>query len=393
MMEKKLYYVLLTGSKNNAGDFLIKYRAKQLFHAIRPDRELVDVDAWKERDGQMLQVFNGAQAVILMGGPALVPDMYPKVYKVLGNIDDIKVPIVTMAVGWRAFPGEWPQTYSYKFNQQSLKLLKRIESSGYQSSVRDYHTLNVLLHHGFHSFVMTGCAALNDLNFIGKSYSKKPEINKVAFSLGVAFTKNKEHEEGFKKLAIGLRDKYTDKQFDVVFHHSLNEATFHEAYKRRSFQRPSRFFEKHVEFTKWLEDHGITYTDISGSADNLVHYYSQVDLHVGYRVHAHIFMSSVNRLSLLISEDGRGKAQRDVLNGLVLDSEFLRSIDIRHSRFIKSLMKLKLVKKAFVNRFIAEDVLVNLAYEESTDFERIKRTRIIIDSLHEKMKVFLKQLP
>lgn len=392
-MEKKPYYVLLTGSKNNAGDFLIKYRAKQLFTTLRPDRELVDVDAWRERDDHLLTTFNGAQAVILMGGPALVPNLYPSIYKVLGNIDDIKVPILTMAVGWRAFPGEWPQTYSYDFTEQSLKLLKRIEASGYQSGVRDYHTLNALLHKGFHSFVMTGCAALNDLDFIGKTYPSNPVVNKVAFSLGVAFTRNKEHEEGFKKLATGLRDKYKNKQFDVAFHHSLDEIRFHEAYKRRSKGRPSHFYERHVEFTQWLQQEGISFTDISGSAENLINYYNKVDLHVGYRVHAHIYMSSVNRLSVLISEDGRGKAQRDVMNGLVLDSEFLRSIDIRHSRLIKSLMRLKLVKKAFVNRFIAEDVLANLSYEESTNFDRIKRTRMMIDSLHIKMKAFLKQLP
>jgi Polysaccharide pyruvyl transferase len=392
-MENKPYYVLLTGSKNNAGDFLIKYRAKQLFQVIRPDRNLVDIDAWKERDDQILKTFNEAQAIILMGGPALVPDMYPRVYNVLGDIDDIKVPIVTMAVGWRAFPGEWAQTYGYTFSEPSLKLLKRIESSGFQSGVRDYHTLNVLLHNGFRSFVMTGCAALNDLDFIGKLYPEKPVVNKVAFSLGVAFTRNEEHAAAFKKIATGLRDKYKSKQFDVAFHHSLDEAKFHEAYKRRSKGRPSHFYERHVEFTRWLQREGISFTDISGSAENLINYYNQVDLHVGYRVHAHIYMSSVNRLSLLISEDGRGKAQRDVMNGLVLDSEFLRSIDIRHSWFIKRLMKLKLVKKAFVNRFIAEDVLANLSYEESTDFDRIKRTRAMIDSLHIKMTSFLKQLP
>lgn len=392
-MSKKPYYVLLTGGKNNAGDFLIKYRATQLFRKLRADRDLVDVDAWKDRDDQVLATFNGAQAVILMGGPALVPDMYERVYKVLGNIEDIKVPIVTMAVGWREFPGEWPQTHSYKFSDASLKLLKRIETSGYQSSVRDYHTLNVLLHNGFHSFVMTGCAALNDLDFIGKPYPEKPIVNKVAFSLGVAFTRKVEHEESFKKLTVGLRDKYKNKQFDVAFHHSLNEDKFHEAYKRRSKGRPSQFFERHVEFSQWLRQEGISFTDISGSAESLINYYNQVDLHVGYRVHAHIYMCSVNKLSMLISEDGRGKAQRDVLNGLVLDSEFLRAIDIRHSRLVKSLMKLKLVKKAFVNRFIAEDVLANLGYEEATDFDRIKRSRMMIDSLHVKMRCFINQLP
>jgi len=30
----KDHYGILTGSKNNAGDFLIKYRAKQLFAAL-----------------------------------------------------------------------------------------------------------------------------------------------------------------------------------------------------------------------------------------------------------------------------------------------------------------------------------------------------------------------
>lgn len=46
----KDYYVILTGSKNNAGDFLIKYRAKKLFAALRSDREIVDLDAWKPFD-------------------------------------------------------------------------------------------------------------------------------------------------------------------------------------------------------------------------------------------------------------------------------------------------------------------------------------------------------
>lgn len=40
------YYVILTGSKNNAGNFLIKHRAKKLFTALRNDRKLVDLDAW-----------------------------------------------------------------------------------------------------------------------------------------------------------------------------------------------------------------------------------------------------------------------------------------------------------------------------------------------------------
>ena len=125
----------------------------------------------------------------------------------------------------------------------------------------------------------------------------------------------------------------------------------------------------------------------------MINYYNQVDLHIGYRVHAHIYMSSINKLSILISEDGRGKAQRDAIGGLVLDSEFLRAGDPKSSLLVKGLTELKLMKKGLVNRFITEDVLTNLAYEEKSNFNRVKRTRSMIDSLHDQMKSFMKQLP
>jgi hypothetical protein len=386
-MEKKPYYVLITGSKNNAGDYLIKHRAFQLFKVHRPDRELIDIDAWKQRDENILEVFNQSQAIILTGGPALRPKMYPDIYKVLGNLDDIKVPIITMAIGWRAFPGEWLQTHSYKFSSQSLKLLKRIESSGYQSSVRDYHSLNVLLREGFHSFNMTGCAALYDLDTIGKPYPP-PNIRRVAFSLGIAFATDGQHERNFKKLILGLRDKYRDQQFDVAFHHSLDKTQFLKVYENKT-----TFYQKHVEFSQWLKSENISYTDISGSAETMINYYNKVDLHVGYRVHAHIYMSSVNKFSILIAEDGRGKAQRDAMSGLVLDSEFLQAGDPKSSLFSKSLIELKIMKRELVNKFITEDVLKNLEYEEKSGFNRVMRTRAMIDSLYAQMKSFIQQLP
>lgn len=387
-MEKKPYYVLITGSKNNAGDYLIKYRAKQLFEALRPDRELVDVDAWKERDDKLLEVFNSAQAVILTGGPSLQRRMYPNIYKVLGNIDDIKVPILAMAIGWRAFPGEWLQTHSYRFSEETTKLLRRIESSGYASSVRDYHSLNALLHQGFKSFSMTGCAALYDLDYVGKSYSSSNEIKRVAFSLGVAFAKDRDHEKNFKKLIVGLRNKFQGEKFDVVFHHSLDREHFHKVYNRQD-----DFFDKHEKFAKWLTSEGISYTDISGSAETMMNYYNLVDLHIGYRVHAHIYMSSVNKLSILIAEDGRGKAQRDAISGLVIDSEFLQAGDPKSSLLSKGLTELKIMKKELVNKFVTEDVLENLTYEEKSAFNRVKRTRSMIDSLFGQMKSFIQQLP
>ena len=74
-------YVILTGSKNNAGDYLIKYRAKQLFSDLRPDRKIIDINGWEQLNTEKLAIINQSKALILMGGPALVKNMVPKAYQ------------------------------------------------------------------------------------------------------------------------------------------------------------------------------------------------------------------------------------------------------------------------------------------------------------------------
>ena len=141
---KKDYYVILTGSKNNAGDYLIKYRAKNLFAAERNDRNIVDINGWEKINNDTLDIINNSQALFLMGGPALQKNMYPNVYRLTDNIDDISVPVITMGIGWYDKRGRWEDTYKYPISTNSKKLLNKIASSNFISSVRDYHTLNAL---------------------------------------------------------------------------------------------------------------------------------------------------------------------------------------------------------------------------------------------------------
>ncbi|MBD3840054.1 MAG: polysaccharide pyruvyl transferase family protein, partial [Epsilonproteobacteria bacterium] len=128
----KNQFTILTGSKKNAGDFLIKYRAKQLFKKLKPDREIVDFNAWEEFDEEKLKVVNESKALILLGGPSLQKNMRPNIYKMRKNLDDIKVPIVSMGIGWKSISGNWSDTYNYSLTQDSMELLERINNSGYQ---------------------------------------------------------------------------------------------------------------------------------------------------------------------------------------------------------------------------------------------------------------------
>jgi hypothetical protein len=80
--QAKPYYVVLHGAKKNVGDFLIRDRAKRLLAHFRPDRELVELPRWQSLEGHRDRL-SGARAIVGMGGPAIVENLYPGVYRLL----------------------------------------------------------------------------------------------------------------------------------------------------------------------------------------------------------------------------------------------------------------------------------------------------------------------
>ncbi len=381
----KNYYVTLTGGKNNAGDFLIKYRAFKLFEKFRPDREIVDYNEWEPIDDKKLEVINNSNALILLGGPGIVKNLYPNIYKLRNDLNEIKVPILMMGLGWKDPNGDWKDTYNYPLSDSSLKLLKRIENSGYYSSVRGYHTLNVLQNYGFKNFLMTGCPAYYDVNYFGKKLENL-EIEKVAFSLGVSFLGNENMKKQMQDLILSLRDKFKDKQFEVAFHHSLDKIKIQKIYGSSH----NLHIEEHLKFAKWLEDRDIQYVDISGSAENLINYYNNVDIHIGYRVHAHIFMSSIRKFTILLSEDGRGKEVAKTIGGIVIDAYDKYKNDLVD----KVLSRLILNYSRFEdNKFLKNELMNSIEYEKNINFNRLNGSFLNIDNNFNLMKKFIEQLP
>tara|TARA_B100001093_G_scaffold516044_1_gene593870 strand:+ start:122 stop:1270 length:1149 start_codon:yes stop_codon:yes gene_type:complete len=378
-------FVILTGSKNNAGDFLIKYRAKKLFESIRPYRDIIDFNAWETIDNKKLEVINQSKCLILMGGPALQKNMYPGVYKLPKNLDEIKVPITTMGIGWKSPRGNWKDTFQYPLSITTMKLLDRIKADGLKGSVRDFHTLNTLENKGYDNFLMTGCPAYYDLENIEKEMQFPREIDKIAFSLGVSFVENNSMERQIKTQILSLKERFKEKLFEVVFHHSLDKQLFMQTYGSKH-----RHNYRHNEFADWLIKQKINYIDISGSAENLINYYSNVDLHIGYRVHAHIFMNSVKKLSLLISEDGRAKGSKSVINGMVVDGY----VDTRENFIFKILNKLKFpIDRVISNKYSNPEIHKMLSYEFETKGHRSFQSSVLLKENLVIMKLFLASLP
>ena len=380
----KPYYVILTGSKNNAGDYLIKYRAKHLFSWLRPDRSIVDIDGWKPFDKKTLDIVNGAEALILMGGPALQEKMRPRVYGLLDDLSKITAPIVTMGIGWYSQVGSWNSTHNYPLNKLTTELLARIGKDGFKSSVRDYHTLNVLNSLGYDNYFMTGCPALYDEKHLEKDIVIPQAPKKIGFSLGVSLKSSARMFKQMQDAVLKTKEVFGEQTIvEVVFHHAVSDDYVNTHGAAMGLHKAQQ------KFLVWLKTNDIPYVDISGSAESLIEYYETCDLHIGYRVHAHIFMSSVSKASILLNEDGRGIALKSVIGGVSLTA---------YDHCIKNKAVMLLHKfgipidnytpaESFINDF------ANIVPYEANEGIRFSQVRENITHHFKVMERFLRQLP
>lgn len=377
----KPYYVILTGSLNNAGDFLIKYRAKKLLDALRPDREYVDMDRWKPLTDAQLEIVNKSEGLILLGGPALVGNLYPGIYPLRSNLDDIKAPIIAFGVGWKHTRGHWEDSEKYAFTASSKELLNRISNSNFSSSVRDYHSLNALMHNGINNFVMSGCPALYNQDYIGKEVDFNGPVKRISFSLGVKFYQSEKQYRRIQSVLLELKNKFKGAQITVVFHHAIT--------KEKNPNADNAFIAGHERIQSWLQPNGFEMADISGSAEALIDHYTTCDVHVGFRVHAHIFCSSVSKPSILVGEDGRGLALDKLSIGTVLPAFH----NVRKGNNFFSKVWYRLIGRNVLNDRLPQEIVAHLSYEIEKDYPRTRATRVAIDSLFHTMRKFIVSLP
>jgi len=380
-MSRKSYF-MVSGAKNNAGDHLIKHSAINMFKELRADRCLVHHDGWKRVSGEQLGQINASQAMLLVGGPAVQRKMVPNVYAFEDILDKIRVPIIMVGVGWYSPEGEWHNTYRYRLNDLSKKLLQKVNESGFLSSVRDFHTQNALMQMGYVNFIMTGCPALyrNFQSELKMDCFQKEKIKKIGISLGVGMKDSFKMYTQMQQLVLEMKDQFIGSSIAVVFHHSPSEQYF------KSHGASKNLYKLYYKFSSWLTDKKIEWIDISGSADKLRAFYDSVDFHIGYRVHAHIYATSIGKPSILINEDGRGKALYKVLGGVGIDA--YRKYN--NYTFLKVLNKFGLrYGKFFVNENINNDIKFHINNAQNL----FSRPYQEINVYKKTMTRFVEQLP
>jgi polysaccharide pyruvyl transferase WcaK-like protein len=282
--------LVLHGAKKNVGDFLIRERGLALLRHLRPDQEIITSERWRPLAQDLVAL---ADAVVLCGGPGLQENFYPETFPLSPDIDALATPILPLALGWSGTPAGRPEQFS--FDEPSRRALTSIHTRIDWSSVRDDVSLQILRTADVGEVRRSGCTAWYHLPSLGAAPAPPSTIRSVVFTPPAG--SRRLFVESLRIMRL-LRARYPQARRYCVFHRGLRadgETTRKEVVAVRAMAAVASSL-------------GFEIVDAAYDLSR-IDFYGDADLHVGYRVHAHLCFVSQHRPSLLISEDGRGVGQ------------------------------------------------------------------------------------
>ena len=282
--------ITLTGAYKNVGDHLIGHRGRQLLHKY-VDADIINIDR-KSITNHHYELFNKSKAIFLCGGPAYQENIYPNIYPL--DLDRIKAPVIPFGLGYKAGLND-----KFTFQPQAIQFITNIHSKIKTSSARDIKTVDVLKSNNISNVLMTGCPAWYDLEKMDAAYEKTPEIKSIAYS---APAKVDIH---CIRVLEYLSKRFPHAKKFITFHHGI-----HTGNGKRELKQTLGNLK--AAYNGLLN--GYELVSLQKDLPKMMSFYNSCDLHVGYRVHAHLFCLSQKRASVLLSEDQRGISQSVTLN-------------------------------------------------------------------------------
>lgn len=295
--------VTLTGAFKNSGDYLIGHRARALL-ANHTGHEIVDINR-KELTDDSYRTINQASALLLTGGPAYQKRIYPDIYPL--DLERIEVPIIPYGLGWKGGLNQKPE--EFKFEPQAEQFVRSIHEGKLFSSARDHQTVEILNRLGIDNVLMTGCPAWYDESKLATDFAK-PEITHLVFSMPAV------PQDQVLPLLRYLAKKYSKAKKTLAFNAGYKSTRSKDAGKITRWNYLVALQAKALGFSSVsFESDFAKFQEVMGSAD----------LHLGFRVHSHIFSLSQRIASALIAEDSRGISQLEALGAPVLTAK--QSVD------------------------------------------------------------------
>ena len=330
---------LLHGALINSGDFLIAQRSKELLKYVYPDAIITEYYRNQSIEPYLTEI-NNHNIMILAGGPGYVNEFYPTCAPLMPDLSMIKIPIMFLGMGWWG-PTNLPTVmYNYSFSGPMLDLLKRASNDTKCLTCRDYLTTSVIRNNGFDNVIMTGCPAWYHIPSESCTKYTKTSIAK-AKKICISDCVNPCFYHTMIELIKYVKKFYINPDITLVIHRGMTNFT--------------------QDILNFLSENNIKHVDISGSAEGFK-IYDDCDLHIGFRVHSHIYNLSKRNLSILIAEDSRGLGVNSAL-GLPNITAGIHTIQNNNFSLLQNPC-VNLLLEDYLFDLISNDYLqINRAYE------------------------------
>lgn len=270
---------LLSGAYKNSGDFLIERRTRELICNIAPHCEINIY--LRNQIADKISEINQNDKAVFCGGPLYKQDL--EGYLPLDVcINELKIPSAIIGGGWYGAGDGNNQVVKYRFAPKTKQFFESVKSKGGLLSARDILSYEVLKENGFDDVIMSGCPAWYDLeNIEVKTLKSHAPVKKIVFSDPAS----RPNIPMSIKVMEFIMSRYPDAEYHYAFHRGISDGA--------------------KEIQDFLKSRSIDTVDLSGDSSGFA-VYDDCDLHVGYRVHAHIYCLSKRVKTVLIEEDGRG---------------------------------------------------------------------------------------
>lgn len=299
--------VTLTGAYKNVGDHLIGDAARTLLKEF-VDEEVINVDRGNITE-ETYDLFNQARAVVLCGGPAYQKNIYPDIYNL--DLNKIKTKIVPLGLGYK----DSLNSSKFSFSKTGKKFVEEVHKRINYSSARDIKTLEALQDNGIQNVAMTGCPAWYDITKMNQNIESVKNVNKLGVSVPAKF------DLSFLKFLRFIKNRFKGSKKILIFHHGVFVGTSVQELKMTIYNLMSAVSGLFC---------GYRIISLKADLDKMKTIYNDLDLHIGHRVHAHLFRLSQRKPSILVSEDQRGVSQTMTLGMkpiLTSDPNFLEILN------------------------------------------------------------------
>ena len=315
---------LLSGAVKNAGDFLITKRSIELLLDVLPNVHITTYIRNSVLSAGQVEEINGMDSIIIAGGPYYKWDLYPQSMPLVNDLSELKPKVFMMGGGWYGNTASPSEVFHYKFSEHSRRLLNRAMNDTRILGCRDFYAVKVLKANGINDVLMTGCPAWYDINKICERINFTGDVNKIAISdpADIIHFGNQSLE-----VAKYLKKRFPTAEIKYLFHRGMSQDLYTDFDTAKKIEC----------LKKQLNEIDIPYYDIAYS-DTGFQMYNDCDLHVGHRVHAHIYSLSQRICSILIEEDSRGAGANEAL-GLWGIKAYKRKKELKSSIFVKAYNK------------------------------------------------------